>query len=333
MSFKRLEEQDFLVSADSITSTCWSDNRITLTSFFTSSAQADSTSGDYFLDVYDGNPSTSTSASVQFSIAYGDTDGSGSVRFNTEVSSSTPSRTIYGQYRNLILGDEEDTFTFGSGDNLYTSKNFLAVSLDRSRYKEKISAGSFQLSLTNSTDSITLTDTSTTTTTQTFTDAGRVFELKSNVSSSVANSGSYGKLLPDIGVAILNIEALNAPVSEGGLNLGITRTDNTDNQALSTLFESIAAGGDFKCRSSETITSNFVFVRARNNEFNYTTNPSFLTGSGEIRQTELIDTPQTYVTTVGLYNDNNDLLAVAKLSRPLLKDFTKEALVRIKLDY
>ena len=47
----------------------------------------------------------------------------------------------------------------------------------------------------------------------------------------------------------------------------------------------------------------------------------------------MINTPQSYMTTVGLYNDNNDLLAVAKLSRPLLKDFTKESLIRIKLDY
>jgi hypothetical protein len=47
----------------------------------------------------------------------------------------------------------------------------------------------------------------------------------------------------------------------------------------------------------------------------------------------MINSPQAYLTTVGLYNDNNDLLATAKLSKPLLKDFTKEALVRIKLDY
>jgi len=47
----------------------------------------------------------------------------------------------------------------------------------------------------------------------------------------------------------------------------------------------------------------------------------------------MINAPQAYMTTVGLYNDNNDLLAVAKLSQPLLKDFTKEALVRIKLDF
>ena len=47
----------------------------------------------------------------------------------------------------------------------------------------------------------------------------------------------------------------------------------------------------------------------------------------------MINTPQAFVTSVGLYNDNNDLIAVAKLSRPLMKDFTKESLVRIKLDY
>ena len=47
----------------------------------------------------------------------------------------------------------------------------------------------------------------------------------------------------------------------------------------------------------------------------------------------MIDTPQSYITQVGLFNDNNDLLAVAKLSRPLIKDFTKETLVRVKLDF
>jgi len=46
-----------------------------------------------------------------------------------------------------------------------------------------------------------------------------------------------------------------------------------------------------------------------------------------------INNPQTYPTTVGLYNDSNELLAVAKLSRPLLNDFTKALLIRAKLDF
>jgi hypothetical protein len=77
-----------------------------------------------------------------------------------------------------------------------------------------------------------------------------------------------------------------------------------------------------------------VFIRVRNSEFNYTENPSFISGStGDIIYTDFINNPTTYITTVGMYNDNNELLAVAKLSKPLQKDFTKEALVRVKLDF
>ena len=90
----------------------------------------------------------------------------------------------------------------------------------------------------------------------------------------------------------------------------------------------------FELNSQETISSDYVFIRARNNEFNYTENPSFISGStGEVIYSYFINNPQTFPTTVGLYNDNSDLLAVAKLSRPIQKDFTKEALVRVKLDF
>ena len=89
----------------------------------------------------------------------------------------------------------------------------------------------------------------------------------------------------------------------------------------------------FKLNSQETLTSDFVFVRVRNTDFNYSTNPSMISGSGEFVHSSLINNPQTFITTVGLYNDANELLSVAKLSKPLVKDFTKEALVRVKLDF
>lgn len=86
--------------------------------------------------------------------------------------------------------------------------------------------------------------------------------------------------------------------------------------------------------SEEVITSNYIFIRARNAEFNYSTNPSFVDPTtGGVLYTDFITAPQTFITTVGLYNDNGDLLAVAKLSKPLKKDFTKEALIRVKLDF
>jgi hypothetical protein len=90
----------------------------------------------------------------------------------------------------------------------------------------------------------------------------------------------------------------------------------------------------FLARNSEKITSTHYFVRIKNAEYNFSNNPSYVTGSvGQISQTTFIGDPKTYITTVGLYNDRQELLAVAKLSKPLLKSFQREALIRVKLDF
>jgi hypothetical protein len=90
----------------------------------------------------------------------------------------------------------------------------------------------------------------------------------------------------------------------------------------------------FQARSSEKITSTHYFVRIKNAEYNFSNNPSYVLGSvGEIAQPSFIGDPKTYITTVGLYNDRQELLAVAKLSQPLLKSFQREALIRVKLDF
>ena len=141
---------------------------------------------------------------------------------------------------------------------------------------------------------------------------------------------SFGKFLPDIGVILLNGQALDVHLSALNFDTG-SAVSNGANNAL--LYAAIDRGNSFKLNSEETISSNYVFVRVRNGEFNYSNNPSNITGSGELRHNAMVNNPQAYITSVGLYNDNNDLLGVAKLSKPLLKDFTKEALIRIKLDY
>ena len=332
MSYKRFDADDVLISAESVTTSAWSGNVTTLSSFYTSSTQYSSTSGDYYVNVFNQDPSGS-GEEIQFTVGYANKNGAGTVLFNSAVAGKSPSDTVYGQYRTLVLGDEDSNFIFGSGNNTFTADSFYVLSIDRGRYKEKILPGSLELTLTNGSDTIILSDTSTSTTTQTFTDAGRVYELKANVSASVSNSGSYGKLLPDIGVILLNEEALDAAVVDGGIALGTGNSPDGNDENPKKLFNAIVAGGSFKLSSQETVSSNFIFARARNSEFNYSTNPSIVTGSGELRHDVLIDSPETYITTVGLYNDNQDLLAVAKLSRPLLKNSTKEALIRIKLDY
>ena len=100
------------------------------------------------------------------------------------------------------------------------------------------------------------------------------------------------------------------------------------------LFRAISQSEDgFIVDTQEKITSQYYFARAKNFEYNYTTNPSFTDNSGNLNLSSMINNPVTYITTVGLYNDASDLVAVAKLSQPVVKDFTKEALIRVKLDY
>ena len=166
-----------------------------------------------------------------------------------------------------------------------------------------------------------------------------------------ATKGSYGWMLPDVNLLILNAEALDLPVADGGIVLGTLRGSSTaDNNPL-LMFNALNMGGGnwdqagagtgaaglgtgFTLNSQENLSSDFIFCRAKNSEINYSANPSFISSStGAILFDSFITNPTTYITTVGLYNNSQELLATAKLSRPLEKDFTKELLVRVKLDF
>ena len=348
MSFKRLEADDFVVSSNAISATAWTTNLPTLTAFFTSSTQVNGSSGNYYTNVFD----TAATSSVQFAIAYGNAFGSGSQVYNPAVNGLSPTSTIFGQWQDLVIGDENTLFQFGA----ISSSEFFALPIERQCYKESLFLGSLSLTIkgpTTASGSITLTDNSAYVTTTVFNEAGRVFQLISG-SSGVRytgsttttdgfslNSGSYGWLLPDIGTIILIPLALAAPTASGGIGFVYSGsafsgslTYNANTNANSSLFRAISGSAAFTLNSQETITSDFVFVRPRSSEFNYSENPSFISGStGEVLYSQFINNPQVYITTIGLYNDTNELLAVAKLSRPLLKDFTKEALVRVKLDF
>jgi hypothetical protein len=333
MSFKRLDPEDFIVSADSIVGPAWSTNSASLSNIYTSATQLAGTSGDYYVSAYQSNPASSTSAEVQFSVAYGDKNGLGATRYYSSVSASS-TQTIYGQFRNLIYGDENAVFDFGGVEQ----PNFYAISINRARYKQAIFPGSLNLVLQGSPD-LPLTDNSNNVTTVTYLDCGRAFELVSGSNGSgVGNTalggsgGAFGYLLPDIGVILINPAAIN-----DFTGFVTTRGNNTDDDnALDFVTTCMATSTScsFGLLSQETVTSDFVFVRARNAEFNYSENPSFISGStGTILYDNFIQNPQTYITSIGMYNDNNELLAVAKLSKPLKKDFTKEALIRVKLDF
>ena len=345
MSFKRFDPEDFLVSADSITAGAWTNNNPTLTEFYSSSVQEFGASGNYYLNVFQ-TASNLTGADVQFNIAFGDSAGSGSALYDNGIEGKSYTSTVFGQWQNIVLGDENNDFVFGGVTPV--TQSFYVISVERSKFKGNIFPGTLDLRLDSaSAFTLRLTDNSKDVTTVSYNEAGRVFQIVSGSdgsaisstntpSNAVANgmtvSGSYGLFLPDVGAILLNSDALNLTSSDGGIGLGTQYVTSSANNTK--LYNRISASAHFNLNSQENITSDFVFVRARNNEFNYSANPSFISGStGEVIYNDFINAPQTFITTIGMYNDSNELLAVAKLSKPLKKDFTKEALVRVKLDF
>lgn len=81
------------------------------------------------------------------------------------------------------------------------------------------------------------------------------------------------------------------------------------------------------------LNSTIYFCRANHNDFNYSSNPTYLTASKLRVKNVSTDTPVSYITTVGLYSSDNELLAVAKLSEPLKKTPETELTLRVRLDY
>lgn len=367
MAYQRLAPSDLVISSDSITAPAWSSNQPTLTTFFTASSTVTTTisAGAFYLNVYQ-TESNANGAAVQFAIAYGNINGSGSKWYNPLVPGVSPSLTTYRQYETLVYGPalSGSTQGFNFGGESTSAPSFFAINVDRNRYKESLMPGTFNLSLSGSGGIVTLCDNSNNVTTVTYLDCGRVFSLVSGsfgraVSQTLAGapsagqtvSGSYGFFLPDIGTIILNVGALKLNSAAGGINFveddanygsgsytpaasaSYTSTNNTFLYKAVSSSIKVSGSFGFQLNSQETISSDYIFVRIGNSEFNYSSNPTFISGSGAVLWPTMIYSPQTYITTVGLYNDASELLAVAKMSVPLVKDFTKEALIRVKLDW
>lgn len=349
MSFKRLDAEDIVLSSELITFPTWIVNSETgsvdtaeISSANLVRGESSGRSTDYYTDYYSavGGQFDTIQSKCMFSVAYAEKPTSESVG-----NPSIPN-IIYGQYRSLVLGDEDSEFRFGSGrkdlETVDTASGFFAISIDRARFREKIDPTTCRITFGSAPEPgeesegkqpITLAPDITTS--ERYIDAGRVYELakyaedeNKNATYSYPDSNtSYGYFLSDIGVILINADlqeikdySNTEDTNEGGANADANM-----------LIQNMSS---FILRSQETITSNYIFARARNAEFNYSTNPSNITGSaGNIRWGSMINQPQAFITTVGLYNDSNECVAVAKLSRPLVKDFTKEALIRIKIDY
>jgi hypothetical protein len=333
----------------------WSGDSPTLTTFYTGSSQT-AIQKTYFYQVWNA-VSTASGSQSQFAVAYGNRLGSGSATSNTDDEAT---KAIYSQMKLTVLNPGDTLFTFKSGSVVTESNSIYVLSINRARLKDSLDPGNWSVTLATLSGSsvpnsvhtgsnvkvnglgtvVSLIDDSQITTgSVTISNAGPKYNIVSGTVTGGPYVGPggyhyYGIVYPALGLMVFNGNELDRNV---GFNT-VTGSQVAGDNAFK-LFTSISGAAAistanaFTARNNEKRVSNTYFVRAFSNEFNYSNNPTFVTGSQGLIRPEFVGDPQTFISTIGLYNNTNELLAVAKVSRPLIKNFETELLVKVRLDY
>jgi hypothetical protein len=324
--------------------------------------------GLYYYNVFNDDPSF-TYSQVHFSVTYGDYAGSGSSYNDVNTLKIYPTKAIYSEYKNYLLNPSDQKFTFRTGslvigspsntDNTTTvdGEAIFAINFSADKFKDRVDEGQLEFSLSGAMGSFS------------FIDDSSIVGINSNVYSIISGSvingvpnpfyanagsgnylpyGAYGLFYPRSGVVILNATTINNLVglsgsygsNVGGMPANFRNSYNYYPAWHQYLFYGLqnAVSSSMKVRKSEYIPARHYFVRIKNQDFNYSNNPSFFSDGtdgltkGTVKIPEFFTDPKTYITTVGLYDDSNELLAVAKLSQPTQKSFDNELLIRVRLD-
>ena len=346
-SFKKFTSDSVQTSQrEVITAPLWSKQQAALSQMYSSSAQSDNEKR-YYYEIFNSQ-SNLQGAESQFAIAYGDAAGSGSSTgsFGMNIY-DYPTKAVYAQYKQLLLNAGQNLFKFSNDE---TSEYIYVVNVNRARFKDRMNTNTWQLTLAEMSSSgvaisssnkvFTLIDDSGAPTTELATQGGRVYYIRSgsiNNGIYTADTTPWGLYYPDFGVIVLNGRALDASASFATKRSPATGSgDNSAFKLVTSISGAMSlnpVSHSFQGSTSEVVASSYYFVRLLNNEFNFTNNPSFFTGSNQLKHTRMYDDPKVYVTTVGLYDDFQNLLAVAKLSQPIEKSFDREVVIKVKLDY
>ena len=340
---------------------------IPITGSIVSGTYADANIKNYghgmFQSVYD-YPYLSSSANHIFDLTCG-------YAATSVLSSSTSVQNIkkiniYNEMAQVLVGfDETGAIRKFDADGDLTGGTKLLenyfFNFTRLLSKDEIKKGSFSLTFALSTDyslalseSVTLTDLSGTNGYKVNSPAGEygiLYATGSGLSyhpaANVVDSKGYvkaGLIYYQAGVAVVSA-SLFTTSSQGGIAgfpLEMGSTAGLDQYAYNALTGSNidANMGQIRRRltnisfnNTTELNSTVYFCRANNTDFNYSANTTYLSSSKMVVKNNSQDLPVSYVTTVGLYSPDNELLAVAKLSEPLKKDPTTEFTIRVRLDY
>jgi len=296
-----------------------------------------------FQSVYD-YPYLSSSANHIFDITVGiSSDSALSSSLGTQIAKKINN---YNQMAQLMVGYNttnqiqkfDQDGDLGGGTKI---KEAFFFSFSRLLSKDEVKKGSFNLQIltgsANATPSsiLTISDYGAATDYRTNSPAGEFGILYT--SSATPNTGSgVGLIYYQAGLVVLTASVFNG-------NFGPRSDTSTYTSSVGRYITSGSITGscnglrnriyNVQFNNTTELNSTVYFCRANHNEFNYSTNPTYLSGGQVVVKNNASDAPVSYITTVGLYSADNELLAVAKLSEPLKKSIDNELTVRVRLDY
>ncbi len=290
-----------------------------------------------------------------FSVTYGNIDGSGSTASSLNAGVGE-TEAVYKSFASYLLRTAEIRNGFIFSASTVEKDVYFAVA-ERAKMKDRLNPGNWTLGLSGSNSvgsgsSLTLTDNSKTTsaTSSPIGPRYKVFAGSAGVVSSTAIC--YGYFWPDAGCIALSGTALSQSIpghpsdniiASASGHLPTDRTVGNGfaplrvNEAkayykLSTAISKFTGNQQFRAEEDQTTVT--YFCRALSRDYNHSSNPTFTSGSeGRYQQASFEGNPQTFITTVGLYNANSELVAVGRLSKAILKNFSTEAIIKTKLTY
>jgi hypothetical protein len=291
-----------------------------------------------FQSVYD-YPYLSSSANHIFDLTFGYSSANSlSSSTNTQNSKKI---NIYNQMAQILYGydssgsilqfDQDGDIT---GNTKFTECYFMSFA--RLLAKDEIKKGSFTLTLGTGSYTTpfsglkTISDYGASTSFKVNSPAGEYGLLYTSSADAGSTSLAVGHIYYQAGIAVLTASIFESANFSGSFSRTASITGSTIQQ-LSDVLRRRTQNVQFN--NTTELNSTIYFCRASHNEFNYSSNPTYLSSSKIVVKNVSTDAPVSYITTVGLYSADNELLAVAKLSEPLRKDPTNELTVRVRLDY
>jgi hypothetical protein len=291
-----------------------------------------------FQSVYD-YPYLSSSANHIFDLTFGYSSANSlSSSTNTQNSKKI---NIYNQMAQILYGydstgsilqfDQDGDIT---GNTKFTECYFMSFA--RLLAKDEIKKGSFTLTLGTGSYTTpfsglkTISDYGASTSFKVNSPAGEYGLLYTSSADAGSTSLAVGHIYYQAGIAVLTASVFQSANFSGSFSRTASITGSTIQQ-LSDVLRRRTQNVQFN--NTTELNSTIYFCRASHNEFNYSSNPTYLSSSKIVVKNVSTDAPVSYITTVGLYSADNELLAVAKLSEPLRKDPTNELTVRVRLDY